>query len=965
MHHHGFVLVSETAVPELSSTARIWRHAVTGAELLSFMNGDENKVFGVTFRTPPTDSTGVAHILEHSVLCGSERYPVKEPFVELLKGSLQTFLNAFTYPDKTCYPVASTNLQDFYNLVDVYLDAVFHPRIDEAIFRQEGWHVEADEADGPLSYKGVVFNEMKGVYSSPDSILSEQSQQALFPDTTYGLDSGGNPSVIPQLTFDQFRDFHSSYYHPTNARFFFWGDDPEDKRLELLSAELARFEHIEVASGVPLQARLDAPRLIEVPYAASDDEDRGMTTVSWLLNETVDVEQNYAFEMLDHILLGLPGSPLRKALIESGLGEDIAGVGLEAELRQLYFSVGLKGIDPADAQDVEMLVLETLTDLVEDGIAADAIEAAVNSVEFSLRENNSGRFPRGLSVMVRSLTTWLYGGDPLALLAYEAPLASIKARLAAGEKLFENLIRTWLLDNPHRATVVLMPDHRLAARRESEERAILDRLHARLTPAERQELVEATAALRAQQAAPDSPEALATIPGLRHDDLPRQNKPIPLDVHEAGAVPVLSHDIDTSGIVYVETVFDLSGVPARLLPLVPLFGRALLEMGTVNRDYVELGARIAAKTGGIDADTLLLTHRPSRNPLAYLMISGKATADKTEALFDILREILLEARFDDQERFTHMVLEEKARQEHSLVPSGHGVVSARLRARFSLTGWLDEVTGGVAYLEALRALALRLEADWAGVLADLEELRRLIIRRPGCRCNVTADGTAGATAVAMAEALGSALPAVHVPAAQWQPDTFVPAEALLVPAQVNYVGKGADLYKLGYTYHGSANVIFKHLRMAFLWDHVRVQGGAYGAFCSFDRMTGVLAQVSYRDPNVERTLDVYDRTADYLRTLQLDERELTRAIVGAIGEVDAHMLPDAKGMASMVRTLVGDTDEVRQRMRDEILSTTVQHFRDFADVLAEAARVGEICVLGGGNLEKVAEARGWTVRKLL
>lgn len=964
MHHHGFELVSETTVEELSSRVRMWHHKATGAQLLSFCNEDENKVFGVSFRTPPKDSSGVAHILEHSVLCGSERYPVKEPFVELLKGSLQTFLNAFTYPDKTCYPVASTNLQDFRNLVDVYLDAVFFPRIDENIFRQEGWHIDAETADGPWNYKGVVYNEMKGVYSSPDSVLSEQSQQSIFPDHLYGLDSGGNPERILELTYEQFRDFHRSYYHPGNGRFFFWGDDPEEARLELLGSVLARFGRIDVASAVPLMPRRDTPRLLEVPFAAGEDETRGMVTVNWLLGETLDAERNFALHMLEHILLGMPGSPLRRALIESGLGEDVAGVGLEAELRQMYFSVGLKGIDPADAGRVEVLIMDTLAALAEEGIDADAVEAAFNSVEFSLRENNTGRYPRGLAVMVRSLTTWLYEGDPLALLAFERPLGLIKAGIGAGGY-FERIIRECFLDNTHRATVSLVPDMKLEERREEAERERIARVQAHLAPADREAVVALAASLRAQQEMADSADALATIPRLGLADLPRENRPIPIEVKGGGRVPALYHDIDTSGIAYAELLFDLSAVPARLLPLVPLFGRALLEMGTARRDFVQLGMRIAAKTGGIDADTLFATTRATRRPVAHMVVSGKATRDKTADLVDILREVLIEARFDDGERFARMVLEEKARQEHSLVPSGHGVVAARLRARFTVAGWLDEMTGGIAYLFALRELADRAKDDWPSVQAELETLRRLVLRRGGMLCNLTADAATADIALPLFDALGADMPDVAVEDAVWTPDTLPDAEALIVPAQVNYVGKGANLYDLGYTYHGSANVVLKHLRMAFLWDRVRVQGGAYGAFCAFDRMSGVLTQVSYRDPNVERTLDVYDRSADYLRTVTLDGRELTSAIVGAIGDLDAHMLPDARGEASMLRHLTGDTEEVRQVMREQMLSTTQQHFRDFADAMDAARTAGRISVLGGGALDAVAATRGWAALRVL
>lgn len=965
MDTHGFTLLREERLPEVSGTVRLWKHDATGAELLSVTNRDENKCFGVTFRTPPVDSTGVAHILEHSVLCGSEKYPVKEPFVELLKGSLQTFLNAFTFPDKTCYPVASANLQDFYNLVDVYLDAVFFPRIDERCFRQEGWHIEADSADGPLHYKGVVFNEMKGVYSSPDSVLEEHSQHSLFPDMTYGLDSGGDPEVIPQLTYRAFKSFHESHYHPSNARFFFWGDDPEEHRFALLAPYLSRFTAREADSSVPLQPHLGMPRELEYAYAAGEDGDKGHVALNWLTCETADTGELLVLEMLEHILLGLPGSPLRKALIDSGLGEDLTGGGLETDLRQTFFSVGLRSITPGTASDVEMLIMETLADLAENGIPAAAIEAAVNSVEFDLREDNSGRFPRGLSAMIRSLATWLYDGDPIAPLAWEKPLADLKARLASGEKVFENAIRHWFLDNTHRSTVILTPDAGLAARREEAEAAKLRRIYDALSADDHRELVAETEALRAAQQAPDSPGALAKIPSLTVADLPLKNATIPCAEAKAGDLAVLAHDIDTSGIVYAELVFPLDAVPMELLPLVPLMGRCLTEMGTSKHDFVELGTLLASKTGGMDASPFVATRRESRLPVAKLSLGGKATADKIDDLFGLMAEVLTDANFDNRQRFTQMVLEERARLEQSLIPSGHGTVITRLRASYSLAGQISEAIGGITYLDAIRALSDRVNDDWNSVRADLEILRGLVLNRQDAILNLTADTKTLALAQSRAAALSRALPSAFSVPLERGPLPKAGNEALLVPAQVNYVGKGCNIYDLGYKWHGSAHVITRHLRMGWLWDQVRVQGGAYGAFCSLDRMSGTLAMVSYRDPNVGKTLATYDATADFLRKLELSDRDLTLAIVGAIGDLDTYLLPDARGAASLSRVLTDDREDLRQQMREEILGTTRRHFTEFADVMAEAARAGTICVLGGSAVESAAKERGWAVRKIL
>lgn len=967
MQQYGFSLIREERVEELESTIRFWRHDATGAELLSCINGDENKVFGVSFRTPPADSTGVAHILEHSVLCGSEKYPVKEPFVELLKGSLQTFLNAFTYPDKTCYPVASANLKDFRNLTDVYLDAVFFPRITEDIFRQEGWHLEPEQ--GRFIFKGVVYNEMKGAFSSPESVLARYCLHALFPGTVYALESGGDPKDIPSLTYEAFRDFHTRYYHPSNGRFYFWGDDPEEERLEQLGSVLDRFGRLEPDSAVTLQRRQSEPRRLDVSFAANEGDDKGMVVVNWLGPDVMDTELVLAFRMLEHILLGMPASPLRRALIESGLGEDLAGQGLETELRQLTFDAGLKGVSPENALKVETIVMDTLRALVATGVPGDMVEAAVNSVEFVLREKNSGRFPVGLSVMLQALTTWLHDGDPLAPLRFESPLAAIKEAVAQGKSYFESLISRCLIDNPHRVTVVLSPDTGLEERQEKEEAERLEAMLHQLSDEERDALPEQAEGLHAWQGEPDSPEALASIPRLGVGDLPLENALIPTERFEDYQYPLaLFHPLPTGGIVYAEAAFDLSAVPEYLLPLLPLFGRALLEMGTESRDFVDLNMTIARKTGGMDVDTLFLTHAVGRTPVARMVLSGKAAPDKVDDLFALMTEVLTQCRFDQRERFLRMVLEEKARQEHSLVPAGHMVVAARLRASLSGAGMLTEYTSGVSCLAFLRQLVHRVEREWLAVLQDLELLRRSIIHRAGLALNLTATPEQREKLERLAFSLAEALPEQSVDGASaWLSNVadFPVQEALVLPAQVNYVGKGVNLFDTGYVWNGSASVILKYLRTGYLWEKVRVRGGAYGCLCGLDRMSGAFFMVSYRDPNVLPTLEVYDAAARHLSELELSRQELDAAIVGAVGELDAYLLPDAKGSAAFARILTGDTAELRQQLRDEILSTTAEQFREFGRALEAFTGQGRVCALGGAALERAASERGWHIERVL
>ncbi|BBD10068.1 insulinase family protein [Desulfovibrio ferrophilus] len=957
---HGFTLVVEREIPEAGCVAKLWRHDTTGAELMSVLTDDENKVFGVSLRTPPSDSTGVPHILEHSVLCGSKKFPVKEPFVELLKGSLQTFLNAFTYPDKTCYPVASANLQDFYNLVDVYLDAVFHPLIPEHVFLQEGWHYELESEDGPLTRKGVVFNEMKGAYSSPDSLVYEHSQRELFPDTTYGLDSGGDPKVIPELTYEQFKRFHATYYHPSNARFWFYGDDNETERLRILGEALAGFEVLTPDSEVGFQQAWTAPRRAEHVFAGGEDS-KGMFTLNWLLPETTDRELALALEMLEHVLIGLPSSPLRRALMESGLGEDLAGVGLEDELRQFFFSIGLKGIDPGNVEQAESLIMEVLEALAADGPSEAMIEAALNTVEFDLRENNSGRFPRGLSMMLHSLTTWLYNGDPFAPLAFERPIATIKERLLSGEPLFQTLIREHLLDNQHRVTVVFKPEVDLLAANEAAEQAGLASILEDFGSDQRKQVIAQAAELERLQLVEDTPEALATLPQLDLADIAPQETAIP---ERGRADDVLVHEIPAQGIVYLDAGFDLSAVPARLLPLVPLFGRALFETGTSREDFADLSMRIARKTGGMGHETFTSAVLGGDGAAARLFLRGKCTADNAPEMLEILREVLLDAQIGDRDRFRQILSEEKARLEQHLIPSGHLVVMSRLRARSGPAGWAAECMGGIEALMGLRELSARMDDDWDGVRADMEELKRLIVSRDGLVLNLTTDPGLCAGVEKLLSGLTESLPAGMASAADWTPGLLPAAEGLVLPAQVNYVGKVVDLRPAGYAFHGTHLTAVRMARMIYLWDAVRARGGAYGAFCFLDRFSGIMAQVSYRDPSLMQTLDAYDGLPVFFRNVDLEGEEFSKNIIGAVGDVDAYLLPDAQGFTSLLRHLTGDDMETRQHMRDQLLGTQLSDIRALGEFLEPLMAGGDVVVLGSAEAMDRAEL-GFTSNKVL
>ena len=587
---HGFELVRDEFVDEYNVRTLLYRHQQTGAELLSVITDDENKVFGVSFRTPPADSTGIAHIMEHAVLGGSEKYPLKEPFVQLIKGSLKTFLNAFTSPDKTTYPVASTNLQDFYNLVDVYLDAVFHPLITRHHLDQEGWHYELESPEDPLIYKGVVFNEMKGVYSSPDAVLGRTSQHAIFPDNAYSFDSGGDPTVIPDLTYEQFTDFHTTYYHPSNARFFFYGDDDSTERLRLLDAVISAFNRQESDGSIALQSRPAARRRVVESYSVDSPDDmtgKNRIVLNWLLPEKSDPALNMALSVLSYALMGTQAAPLRKSLVDAELAEDVIGGGVSASLRQMTFSVGLKNVAEENLTRAEALILDSLADLAETGIDEDMIEAALNSIEFSLRENNTGAYPRGLVLYMRALNTWLYDGDPLDAIRFEAPLRAVKQALTDDPGYLADLIRTYLLENEP-VTVILKPDPELRDQLDTTERERLAAAKAAMSPAEIEAVISNTQTLKQLQETPDRPEDLAKLPSLALSDLEPAIKTIPSAEVQGDEVTLLTHDLFTNGIVYLKLGFNMHVLPQELLPYARFFGLALSKMGTRNRRLCQI-----------------------------------------------------------------------------------------------------------------------------------------------------------------------------------------------------------------------------------------------------------------------------------------------------------------------------------------------------------------------------------------
>jgi Zn-dependent M16 (insulinase) family peptidase len=949
MNQHGFELIKEAYIAEIDSNVQYYRHSKTGAEVISCNNDDENKSFAVVFKTPPPDSTGLPHILEHSVLCGSRKYPVKDPFVNLIRTSLSTFINAMTFPDMTMYPVASPNKQDFYNLIDVYLDAAFHPLITEETFKQEGWHIETGEEGFEL--QGVVFNEMKGYYSSADVILDETIRASLLPDTPYAYSYGGDPLVIPELTYEQFKNFHATYYHPSNARFFFYGDDATEERLAYLGAFLDEFDHLDINSELPLQEKFDAPRTVTQYYDAGDeaDENKGYVTVGWLMDDVTNHEANIALEILDHILLGTSASPLRKALIESGLGEDISGEGFDRYSRQATFTVGLKGADLTRKQEIQDLIQHTLQSLADDGLSPETVQASLNTVEFTLRERNSGRFPRGLTTMISMMPTWMHGGDPVESLAFDEALQNIKTHYENDTDFFSNLIGKYLINNTHRVTITLEPKDGVNAKREQEERTWVETNTKDYDDEARKVIEEEARQLKIMQETPDDPEQVAKIPTLGIEDIDRNIKTTPTEVLEYKGAKVLYHDLPTSGIAYVDVAFDLKAIPQRLIPYLSLYAEALTEIGTTKQDFVALSQRIGTNTGGLGASVITSKRVDADESVTYLFLRGKAMFDQVSELVAIMQDILLSLQLDNQERIKQMILESKASRESTLGLRGHVNANLRLRAHFDDAGWIDEQMGGVSQLQFVRDLAKRIDSDWASILTDLQALHNHLIQQNGMVINATLNADAWQPVYAELQGLVDNLPVGKDIQSDWERPALPDAEAFSVATQVNFVGKGANLYELGYKLQGSYAVILKHMNLDYMWTKVRVQGGAYGGGCYFNPISGVATFLSWQDPNLVDTLAVYDNAANYLRELQMSEGDIEKAIIGAIADLDSYLLPDAKGFQATMRNLVGTTDERRQQIRDEVLNTTLADFHAFADVLARVAQSGKVAITGASD----------------
>ena len=965
---NGFRLKNVSEVSEISANTYEFEHIKTGAKLFYVETDDDNKVFYIGFRTPPKDDTGVAHIVEHSVLCGSKKYPLKEPFVELVKGSLNTFLNAMTYPDKTVYPVASRNAKDFRNLQDVYLDAVFNPAMltTPEILMQEGWHYEVirnesdDNADNSslltpnssLTYSGVVYNEMKGALSSPEDILGDKLLRATFPQNCYGYQSGGDPEAIPSLTQENFIAFHQKFYHPSNSYIYLYGDVDIAEQLEYLDREyLSAFDKIEVDSAIDFHPAFTEMKRVNEVYPIGEEEsdtEKTFLSLNLVVGDASDTLTNLGLGILSHALFSSPAAPVRKALIDSRLGKDI-DVGIEDDLRQPTFTITLTGSEADRAEKFYSLLNAELQKLVDNGIDKTLLQASINLMEFKLREADFGLAPKGLIYGLRIFKTWLYGGDPNAYLRYEEDLAAIKRGL--DENYFEGLVQKYFLDNPHKVLMTLAPDKTFAKKRDAAQAQKLAEIKNNLTPAQIEEIISTTAKLKLRQQTPDSPEALKVIPILKREDLRKEAENLPLQFRDLDGTRILFSNVDTHGIIYLIFYFDALKVPQDKLPLAYLLTELIGNIDTKKHSYEELAIQTNLHIGGFG--TILRASMENGNPNSFaprLKIYVKALKSKLVEMSDILAEIFNETVFTNKKRLRELVEQEQINFELNLQNMATQIVSAQITSYQTKAGAYN-AAAYLPYNKFLKDLLADFDNRFDDLVDDLYDLLERLVNRNGLIISVTAPSELYKE---FTPHLSKLLKSITVEEFKREHYTFLRKpknEGLYSQSRVQYVGKGANFIDLGHEYTGTLNILETILRYEYFWTKIRVQGGAYGAFAGFDR-AGNLFFGSYRDPNLVKTLETFDGTADFLKNFNAGDREMDKYIIGTLSKIDKPLTPSLKGQLAADFCLRNISFADRQKSRDEILSARQEDIRALSKLVADCMNQNNLCVFGNEEIIK-------------
>ena len=964
-----YEILDEHRVEDVQSDGFILRHKKSGARIAILSNNDDNKVFYIGFRTPPEDETGVPHIIEHTTLCGSKKFPVKDPFIELAKGSLNTFLNAMTYPDKTVYPVASCNDQDFKNLMDVYLDAVFNPNITkyEEIFKQEGWHYELTGKDDELKINGVVYNEMKGAYSSPDEVLSSQIYRSLFPDNTYSKDSGGNPEYIPKLTYEAYLDFYHKYYHPSNSYIYLYGDMDVVERLEWLDKEyLSLYDYKKVNSEINKQPAFDEIKNVEAQYSITmDDSQENKTYLSYnrVVGDTLDEMLYQAFDVLDYALVSSPGAPVKQALIDAGIGDDVYG-SYDAGILQPVFSFVAKNANASQADEFESIIENTLKEVVKTGINKEALLAGINSSEFKFREADFGQFPKGLLFGLNCLDSWLFD-DMKPFIHLECLGTFAKLRKAVDTDYFEKLIQEYLLDNTHGSSVTVKPKRGLGNEREEALAKELSDYKASLSDEEIKKLIEDTEHLKKYQEEPSSDEDLRKLPMLTRADMKKNAMPFSNIEDELLDVKVVRHDIESNGIDYISFLFDAGDFAQSELGYLGFFTNALGLVSTEKYSYTDLANATNIYTGGISTGTASHPDIKDRNNFVFKFeVKLKVLEKNLDKALELMEQMLLSSDFTDTKRLGELVAQIKARLQANLSSSGHLVAAMRSMSSFSRYALYQDELKGVAFYRSICRIEKELSESPKSVSDKLAAIAKKLFARNRMLISFTGNNEAYCNAKPSLEKVIAGFDKMSAVGNQAEVHFNTAKEAFIDASQIQYVAKTGDFICEGYEYTGALRLLRIILSYDYLWINVRVKGGAYGCMNTFLR-SGESYFVSYRDPNLSDTLDVYDRIPECIKSFSPDERDMTKYIIGTFSALDTPMNPEAKGSRSLSAYLEGITYEQIQKERNEILNAQPEDIRRLADLVEAVLKKDSICVIGNENMIKESAGLFENVEKLI
>lgn len=964
-----YEILDEHRVEDVQSDGFILRHKKSGARIAILSNNDDNKVFYIGFRTPPEDETGVPHIIEHTTLCGSKKFPVKDPFIELAKGSLNTFLNAMTYPDKTVYPVASCNDQDFKNLMDVYLDAVFNPNITkyEEIFKQEGWHYELTGKDDELKINGVVYNEMKGAYSSPDEVLSSQIYRSLFPDNTYSKDSGGNPEYIPKLTYEAYLDFYHKYYHPSNSYIYLYGDMDVVERLEWLDKEyLSLYDYKKVNSEINKQPAFDEIKNVEAQYSITmDDSQENKTYLSYnrVVGDSLDEMLYQAFDVLDYALVSSPGAPVKQALIDAGIGDDVYG-SYDAGILQPVFSFVAKNANASQADEFESIIESTLKEVVKTGINKEALLAGINSSEFKFREADFGQFPKGLLFGLNCLDSWLFD-DMKPFIHLECLGTFAKLRKAVDTDYFEKLIQEYLLDNTHGSSVTVKPKRGLGNEREEALAKELSDYKASLSDEEIKKLIEDTEHLKKYQEEPSSDEDLRKLPMLTRADMKKNAMPFSNIEDELLDVKVVRHDIESNGIDYISFLFDAGDFAQSELGYLGFFTNALGLVSTEKYSYTDLANATNIYTGGISTGTASHPDIKDRNNFVFKFeVKLKVLEKNLDKALELMEQMLLSSDFTDTKRLGELVAQIKARLQANLSSSGHLVAAMRSMSSFSRYALYQDELKGIAFYRSICRIEKELSESPKSVSDKLAAIAKKLFARNRMLISFTGNNEAYGNAKPSLEKVIAGFNKMSAVGNQAEVHFNTAKEAFIDASQIQYVAKTGDFICEGYEYTGALRLLRIILSYDYLWINVRVKGGAYGCMNTFLR-SGESYFVSYRDPNLSDTLDVYDRIPEYIKSFSPDERDMTKYIIGTFSALDTPMNPEAKGSRSLSAYLEGITYEQIQKERNEILNAQPEDIRRLADLVEAVLKKDSICVIGNENMIKESAGLFENVEKLI